>query len=164
MQTKYSEELADEIVMLIAEGTPIDDTRIGDQVVKEGVASMVGVSARSIYRWQVEHPDFADRIRKAREESGHRHADQIQALSNIALDNPAMAQAVRVASENLKWLAMVRNRQYYSDSRRIEIEHTSDLGDKLLRAEQRIEETPQQNSTGTQNETPMPVEGVTTIQ
>ena len=137
--TKYAEELANEIVMLIAEGYPIDNTLIGDQLVRKGVATKVGVSARSIYRWQAEYPDFAEKIKQAREESAHRHADQVQALSNVALDNPAMAQAVRVASDNLKWLAMVRNRQYYSESRRIDLDvNISDLGHRLRRAKERV--------------------------
>jgi hypothetical protein len=33
----------------------------------------------------------------------------------VALDNPALANAVRVAGELLRWSAMVRNRPYYGD-------------------------------------------------
>jgi hypothetical protein len=125
--------------MMIADGTPIDDTKVGDGVVLHGVASKAGVSATTIYRWQLQRPDFAEKIKQAREESGHRHADQVQALSQLALDQPAMAQAVKVASDNLKWLAMVRNRQFYSESRRIDLEvNVGDLGERLRRAKERV--------------------------
>jgi hypothetical protein len=143
--SKYTQERADEIVMLVADGHPIDDTKVGKDVVLHGAARKVGVSGRTIYRWQLDHPDFAERVKQAREESGHRHADQVQALSQLALDQPHMAQAVKVASDNLKWMAMVRNRQYYSESKRIDIEHTSDLGERLMRAQQRGRDMAEQN-------------------
>lgn len=140
--SKYSDELADQIAVMVADGTPIDTTKVGNDIAVCGVESKVGVSASTIYRWQQERPDFAEKIRKARIESADRIADKCNALADVALDNPHMAQACKVASDILKWTAGVRNKNIYGESRRVEVEITADLGDRLMRAEQRVIEEP----------------------
>jgi hypothetical protein len=143
--TKYSQELAGEIISLVASGVPMDDTLIGADIAVKGIASRVGVSPGTIYSWQKKYPDFDAAIRTAREESAHRFADQIVSLAGIAMDNPAMANATRVAGDLLKWSAMVRNRQYYSESKRIDIDTPSDLGDRLRRAGERMSDSAEIN-------------------
>jgi hypothetical protein len=113
--TKYSRETADEIIWLITDGEAIEDTVVGDGVIKKGIGSLVGVSPRTIYRWQKEKQDFALEVELARQESSHRLADRIRSLADVALDQPNMANAVRVAVDALKWSAMVRNRAHYGD-------------------------------------------------
>jgi hypothetical protein len=121
--TKFNQETAEEIVCLIADGVPIDDTMVGSEVGVKGVATRVNVSSRTIYRWQKNNPEFAELISKAREESAHRFADRIASLSDIALDHPAMANACRVAGDLLRWSAMVRNRAYYGEKSEVELKH-----------------------------------------
>ena len=121
--TAYNEEIAEEIVGLIADGVPIDDNMVGNAVAVKGVASRVNISPRTIYRWQKNNPEFAQLISKAREESAHRFADRIASLADVALENPAMANAVRVAGEMLRWSAMVRNRHYYGDKSELALKH-----------------------------------------
>jgi hypothetical protein len=148
--SQYSEILADEIVMLIAEGHPIDDGKIGDITVCLGISSKIGVSSRTIYRWLRDHPEFKEKVREAREESSHRFVDMVRAYCAVAMDKPNMAQSVRVACENLWKMAAARNRPEYGDSRRIDLNvNTGDLGERLRRAKERVVEGEQVRLTGT---------------
>jgi hypothetical protein len=121
--TKFNQETAEEIVCLIADGVPIDNTMVGAGVAVMGIASRLRISSRTIYRWQKNNPEFAELIGKAREESAHRYADRITSLADVALDQPHMANAVRVAGELLRWSAMVRNRAYYGEKSEASLKH-----------------------------------------
>jgi hypothetical protein len=74
------------------------------------------------------HVELAQGIARAREESGHRIGDRMLGLADVALNEPAMANAVRVAANILKWQAQVRNPGSYGERRKIE----ADLGGRIL--------------------------------
>ena len=114
-KVEYSEELRDEIAALIADGTPIDDLQVNGAVLRQGIASRIGITTRELYAWQTTYPDLADAVTKAREESADRIADRKLALADVALSDPALANAVRVAGAELEWAAKIRNRGVYGD-------------------------------------------------
>lgn len=60
------------------------------------------------------------------------------ALADAALAAPALANAVRVAGDILKWQAQVRNPGIYGERSRIDINMPLDLGERLLRAQARV--------------------------
>ena len=60
------------------------------------------------------------------------------ALAYAALAEPALANAVRVAADILKWQAGVRNPGIYGERQRIEIDTREDWGDRLRRARERV--------------------------
>src|SRR5689334_7375719 len=101
----YSPELRDEIASLIADGTSIDDLLIDNAVMCEGVASRIGITTREFYNWQTKYPDLAEAIKKAREESADRIVDRKLTLASVALSNPSLANACRVASDELAYAA-----------------------------------------------------------
>ena len=70
--------------------------------------------------------------------ASNRMADRMLSLADVALSEPALANAVRVASDILKWSAMVRNRRTYGDQQRLEVNIGSDLGERLRRARSRV--------------------------
>jgi hypothetical protein len=137
-RTKYTPELGEQIAELIADGIALDDVKVGNDVAVLGVCSRVGVAAMTIYRWQKAHGDFAESIREARIESSHRLADRLNSLAQLALDQPALANAVRVSGDLLKWSAGVRNPESYSERKNLHISTAPDLADKLRRATARV--------------------------
>jgi hypothetical protein len=119
-RVRYTPKLSEEIKALIAAGIPIEDPVLNGVVISQGVATRLGISSRAIYDWQKEHPELAQGIARAREESGHRIADRLLALADVALREPAMANAVRVAADILRWQAMVRNPGSYGERHKVE--------------------------------------------
>ena len=99
---EYSPELNNEICELLSIGTPIDDVHINSAMVGQGIASRIGVSPATIYRWQREHEDFKKAVQEARDEFCNRIMDKKLALADLALSDPAMANAVRVAGQELE--------------------------------------------------------------
>jgi hypothetical protein len=140
-RTEYTPELGERIAELIADGTPLEDTKVNGSVVVIGVCSQVGASRRTIYRWQKAHTEFAEAVNDARTESSHRLADRINALAQLALDQPTLAQAVKVAAELYKWSAATRNPETYGARQDLHIHDSPDLGERLRRAKERGKET-----------------------
>jgi len=134
----YTPELGAEVISLIANGIPIEDSTLNGAVLAPGIASRIGIHPSTFYDWQQQHPDFAESIARAREESAHRIADRLLALADAALAEPALANAVRVAADILKWQAGVRNPAMYGERQRIEIDAPMDLGEQLRRARERV--------------------------
>jgi hypothetical protein len=114
-RVKFTQALADEIIGLISNGIAIEDSVLNGAVIAQGIASRMGIHPSTFYEWQQRHGEFADGIARAREESAHRIADRMLSLADVALSEPALANAVRVAGDILKWQAMVRNRRAYGD-------------------------------------------------
>ena len=135
---RYTPTLAQEIAGMIASGIPIADSTLQGAVLSPGVARRIGIHPATFYEWQRKHPEFAEAVSLARDESSHRIADRMLALADAALSEPAMANAVRVAADILKWQAGVRNPGMYGDRQRIDIHTQSDLGERLRRARQRV--------------------------
>ena len=134
-RTEYSPQLTTEICELIAAGVPFDDTTVGEDVAVRGICSLVRVSARTLYRWQEKYPEFAEQVARARIESSHRLADKMNSLAQLALDQPALANAVRIAGDILKWSAAVRNPETYSERKNIHMHaNIGDLGEALRRS------------------------------
>ena len=135
---KYTQALADEIIGLISNGVAVEDSVLNGAVVSQGIATRMGIHPSTFYVWQQQYDDFREGIARAREESAHRIADRMLALADVALSEPALANAVRVAADILKWQAQVRNPGVYGERQRIELNVPMDLGDKLRRARERI--------------------------
>ncbi len=130
----FTPELGEHIAGLVSNGVPIEDSTLNGAVLAPGVASRIGINPSTFYDWQQQHPDFAESIARARRESAHRIADRMLALADAALAEPALANAVRVAADILKWQASVRNPGMYGERQRIELHAQTDLGDRLRRA------------------------------
>jgi hypothetical protein len=107
---QYSEDLKQKIAELLASGMPIDDVTVNGAVVNKGIASTIGVSPGKIYRWQKEHEELASAMSKARDEFANRICDRKLALADLALSDPTMANAVRVAGQLLEDVLKVRNK------------------------------------------------------
>jgi hypothetical protein len=121
----YTPELAQELAALIASGVAIGDSEMGGAVIVPGIASRVGISEATLYKWQREHPELAAAIDDARIESSHRIADKILTLANVALAEPTMANACRVAGDLYKWQAAVRNPGAYSEKHELTVKRES---------------------------------------
>ena len=134
----FTPELGEHIAGLIANGVSIEDSVLNGAVLAPGIASRIGIHPATFYDWQQVHPDFAESIARARKESSHRIADRMLALADAALAEPALANAVRVAGDILKWQAQVRNPGVYGERQRIEIDVHTDLGERLRRAQERV--------------------------
>jgi len=135
----YTPELGDEIAGLIANGVPIEDSVLNGAVLALGVANRIGIHPSTFYDWKRQHPDFSESIARARTESAHRIADRMLALADAALAEPALANAVRVAADILKWQAAVRNPGTYGERQRVDVHaQVDDLGDRLRRARERV--------------------------
>ena len=137
-RVRFTTELGEQIAGLIANGIPIEDSTLNGAVLTPGIGSRIGIHPSTFYEWQQQRPEFAESIARAREESGHRIADRMLALADAALAEPALANAVRVAADILKWQAGMRNPGIYGERRRIEIDVTGDLGERLRRARERV--------------------------
>ncbi len=135
---KYTHALAEEIIGLISNGIPIEDSVLNGAVIAQGIASRVGIHPSTFYEWQQLRPEFAEGIARAREESAHRIADRMLALADVALSEPALANSVRVAADILKWQAMVRNRNTYGEQQRLDVNVQIDLSDFLRRSRERV--------------------------
>ena len=140
-RVRFTPELGEQIAGLIANGVPIEDSTLNGAVIAPGIASRIGIHPSTFYDWQQQHPNFAESIARARKESAHRIADRMLALADAALAEPALANAVRVAADILKWQAGVRNPGIYGERQRIEISAPSDLGERLRRARERVIES-----------------------
>lgn len=137
-KVRYSVALGAEVAGLIASGISIEDSTLRGAVLTPGIASRIGIHPATFYEWQNRHPEFAAAVAQARDESAHRIADRMLALADAALSEPAMANAVRVAADILKWQASVRNPGSYGDRQRIDIHSSTDLGERLRRARERV--------------------------
>lgn len=121
-RVRFGPKLAEEIIGWIASGIPIDDSVLNGAVISPGVATRVGVSPRAIWEWQKKHSEFAQSIARARDESSHRIADRQLALADVALSEPAMANACRVAADIMRWQAQVRKPSAYGDRLEVKTE------------------------------------------
>jgi hypothetical protein len=109
-KVQYSDTIRDKIAEQLSSGTPIDDVTVNGAVVNKGIASIIGVSGRTIFRWQQQHEDLASAMNKARDEFANRILDRKLALADLALRDPAMANAVRAAGEQLDDVLKIRNK------------------------------------------------------
>lgn len=138
-RVRFTPELGNEIAGLIANGVPIEDSVLKGVVLAPGIANRIGIHPSTFYDWKQQHPEFAENIARARTESAHRIADRMLALADAALAEPALANAVRVAADILKWQAAVRNPGMYGERQRVDVHaHLEDLGDRLRRARERV--------------------------
>ena len=113
---KYTPEIAKQIIALVSDGVPIQDSVLNGVVIAPGIATRLGIAPSTFYEWQIAYCDLADGIARARQESAHRIADRMLSLADAALAKPELANAVRVAADIQKWQAMVRNRQAYGNT------------------------------------------------
>jgi hypothetical protein len=137
-RVRYSPTLGQEIALMIANGSPIEDSTLKGVVLSPGIASRIGIHPATFYEWQTRYPEFAEAVAHARQESSHRVADRMLALADAALAEPALANAVRVAADILKWQAAVRNPGIYGERQRIDVHTGDDLGERLRRAKERV--------------------------
>ena len=135
---RFTPELGEQIIGLIANGVPIEDSVLNGAVLAPGIASRIGIHPSTFYDWQQQHPDFSESIARARQESAHRIADRMLALADAALAEPTLANAVRVAADILKWQASVRHPAIYGERQRIEVDVADDLGAFLRESRQRV--------------------------
>ena len=135
-RTEYTLELAQEICVLIADGTPLRDPLVNGQTM-QGVCSLMGVSRATFYRWMEHYPEFRESVQRARTESADRFEEDVMAVSRLALDDPTKAHAAKVASDNYKWIASNRNRAYYGERQDLHVHAAGDLGERLRRALER---------------------------
>jgi len=140
VRVQYTPALGAEIASLIANGVPIDDSVLNGVVLAPGVATRIGIHPSTFYEWQSKHSEFAEAIARAREESAHRIADRMLALADAALAQPALANAIRVSTEILRWQAGVRNPAIYGERKRVEIAPSREFGEQLRKAQARVVE------------------------
>lgn len=134
----FNQSKAEKIIELVACGVPIEDGVALGKVIKKGIASRLKVHPATIYRWQRAVPAFGEDIARARGEASHRIADRQLALADVALSDPVLANACRVAADILRWQAEIRNPHDYGEKKRLEL-HVSDgnLAERLRRARER---------------------------
>ncbi|MFN9928774.1 MAG: hypothetical protein ACK53I_17745, partial [Phenylobacterium sp.] len=97
----YTPEIADAIVVRVAEGERIDDIlRDPDMPCRA-----------TLYTWMARHPAFAEALARAREAEVDRLADESWIIARSARPETARLAAVQLA--HLRWLARVRAPRVY---------------------------------------------------
>ncbi|MBV1833065.1 terminase small subunit-like protein [Novacetimonas pomaceti] len=101
--TIYTQELADRICELIANGETI-----------RMIVAMHDMPVWStIWRWQREHPEFSAQYTRAREASAEMLEAEIIDVARTS--RPEYAQSTKVLVDTLKWVAARRNRKLLAD-------------------------------------------------
>lgn len=108
---KYEPEIGDAIADLVRTGSTITD-----------IAAMAGLpNASVIYRWRRRYPDFARKLREAREDRAEYFADKMISTIEAATDKDDIA----VAKEQVKvyqWMSEKNNPQDYGKKSEVKIE------------------------------------------
>lgn len=103
--THKSQAVCDAICEQIADGKSLRSI-----CAQEGMPSKV-----SVLYWLQNDPEFAERYTLARQQAADSMAEQLQDLSQRALDKPEEANAIRVAADILKWTASKLKPKLYGD-------------------------------------------------
>jgi hypothetical protein len=97
----YTPEIADAIVVRVAEGERIDDILRDPEM----------PCRATLYTWMARHPAFAEALARAREAEVDRLADESWIIARSARPETARLAAVQLA--HLRWLARVRAPRVY---------------------------------------------------
>lgn len=120
----YSFELSEEIVRRFAGGEALTSICSGDDMPDKS----------AIYLWTVSHPDFADRLSRAREARADVFADDVVHVSDTEPD-PARA---RVRADARKWAAGVLNPRRYGNKLDVNVTERVSVGRALQEARARL--------------------------
>jgi len=112
--TKYTDEKADELCALIAEG---------NSAVR--ACKQVGVPLTTFYNWQRERPDFLGQVTRARDDQADTFADQLCDIAEYDED----VQRAKLKIDARKWVASRMKPKRWGD--RQAIEHTGEDGAPL---------------------------------
>lgn len=104
-KSHYAPRIAETICLHIAMGETLEDA-----LVKVGV---IAPTLKTVWTWLDTHPEFAERMDRARQMQGDMNADKMLKMSETVLANPSKAAAIRVAADILKWQAEIRNPKKY---------------------------------------------------
>ena len=94
MQTKYSEEMADAICALIAQDKSM-----------RYAAAQLNVSRQSMSVWLMKHPEFSDKLARARESQAQFVADDMRQIENKVLRGTLDPAAANVLLGSKRWRA-----------------------------------------------------------
>ncbi len=109
--TLYSETLAEEICLRIAEGAPLT------KICKDG--DMPGYT--TVQRWRGDNPDFRAMYARAREDAADTLADEIITLARRVENGELNPHAGRVVIDALKWIASKLKPREYGERHHFEM-------------------------------------------
>lgn len=95
---------------------------MGESLTK--VAPALGVGLSSIYRWQIDHPEFREAYARAREDQADTLADQLVEISDN-LEEDANSRRVRVDAR--KWVASKLKPKTYGERQQIDLDAKVEL-------------------------------------
>lgn len=107
----YSQELADEICSQLSGGKSLRSVCLQESM----------PSARTVFSWLRDKPDFLQQYEKSKEESSDALADE---MIDIADDQEEDAQSRRVRIDTRKWIASKLKPKKYGDKLDAKIEHS----------------------------------------
>lgn len=110
----FQQEAAETVLQHVSRGIPLADySEYPGAPERPGAATLAGVPFWAFRRWCGEGGELRAALARARDDAADSIADRHLHLAQVALQEPELADAVRVAGEILKWQATVRAPRRY---------------------------------------------------
>lgn len=114
--TLYTEELANEIVMRLADGESLNS-----------ICKQPNMPTRqTVFNWIVDNRSgFFDKYTRSKDIQIDGYVDELLDWCNSGLGDPALVQAIKLKVDTLKWIASKLKPKKYGD--RTEVEHSGGI-------------------------------------